>query len=365
MKTINNHLRAFDINRFGENENIKKVIIQSDDWGGIRLPPKPKLTKNLINNFNLNLSPYTKFDTLANSSDLTALMNVLTSVKDHRGKHPIFTFNTVASNPNFKKIRQDNFKNLHVEHFTSTLNRYYPSENVFDVWQQAMNEGLITPQFHGRVHVNAHHWLKALVEGDQKIMVAFNNGFWGIPTENYRSRVGLNLQATYDALHTEELVSHRNSIFRGLEDFKDIFDFYATSFIPNNYVFSEVSLLPILKANGIDTLQGMKYHVEPRFNDSKPRLIRRRNGYYNGFKIQVRNCVFEPSLEKSKSNVVQKCLAQISNSFLLKKPAIISSHRLNYIGSLHQANRDENLCLLEELFRQIVSRWHDVEFHVV
>ena len=46
----------------------------------------------------------------------------------------------------------------------------------------------------------------------------------------------------------------------------------------------------------------------------------------------------------------------------MKKPVIISSHRLNYIGYIDSNNREKNLKLFRELLQQIVKYWPDVEF---
>jgi hypothetical protein len=55
-------------------------------------------------------------------------------------------------------------------------------------------------------------------------------------------------------------------------------------------------------------------------------------------------------------------MKEIEVSFKYKKPAIISSHRVNFIGSIQPDNRDKNLKLLSDLLKQIVIKYPDVEF---
>ena len=74
----------------------------------------------------------------------------------------------------------------------------------------------------------------------------------------------------------------------------------------------------------------------------------------------VRNCFFEPSLTKNFK--VEDTLKEIEISFRWKKPAIICSHRLNYIGYLDKKNRDRNLEYLNNLLNTILVRWPEVEF---
>ena len=52
----------------------------------------------------------------------------------------------------------------------------------------------------------------------------------------------------------------------------------------------------------------------------------------------------------------------IKVAFLLHKPAIISSHRVNYIGSLKESNRKNGLTQLSILLKSILKNWPDVQF---
>jgi len=46
----------------------------------------------------------------------------------------------------------------------------------------------------------------------------------------------------------------------------------------------------------------------------------------------------------------------------MRKPAVVSTHRVNFMGELRAANRDRGLVLLEELLGRMVKHWPDVEF---
>ena len=49
-------------------------------------------------------------------------------------------------------------------------------------------------------------------------------------------------------------------------------------------------------------------------------------------------------------------------AFCFHKPAVISSHRVNYIGALDVANRTRGLQQLRLLLSKILKTWPDVEF---
>ena len=58
----------------------------------------------------------------------------------------------------------------------------------------------------------------------------------------------------------------------------------------------------------------------------------------------------------------ERCLLQVDNAFQNRVPAIISSHRLNYMGGIDPANRERNLVALEQLLKEILEKYPDVVF---
>lgn len=75
----------------------------------------------------------------------------------------------------------------------------------------------------------------------------------------------------------------------------------------------------------------------------------------------TRNIPFEPSKDK-KYNWVSEALKRIEIAFKCGKPAVINTHRVNYIGYLELNNRTQNLYLLKVLLDEIIRKWPDVEF---
>ena len=56
------------------------------------------------------------------------------------------------------------------------------------------------------------------------------------------------------------------------------------------------------------------------------------------------------------------CLKRIDLAFKFRKPAVVSTHRLNYMGYLNPKNRSENLMKLKSLLTKIKKYWPEVEF---
>jgi len=77
--------------------------------------------------------------------------------------------------------------------------------------------------------------------------------------------------------------------------------------------------------------------------------------------IVTRNCGFEPS-DPLHSSWVDSCLKEINIAFKFRKPAVISTHRVNYIGSISEKNAENSYKELNILLSQMVEKWPDIEF---
>jgi hypothetical protein len=77
----------------------------------------------------------------------------------------------------------------------------------------------------------------------------------------------------------------------------------------------------------------------------------------------VRNSLFEPSLfGLGIKDPVGRCLSEMQIAFRLHKPAIITSHRINFVGFIDPSNRDRNLSLLDQVLTAALKRWPNIEF---
>jgi hypothetical protein len=59
---------------------------------------------------------------------------------------------------------------------------------------------------------------------------------------------------------------------------------------------------------------------------------------------------------------VNTCLAQIQAAFISNKPAVIGSHRINYVGFIDEKNRDIGLLNLALLLKKVLKKWPEVQF---
>ena len=360
-KSIKEFIYYNILNIPGWHTNRKIVVIESDDWGSLRMPSR-KIYDHLISKgIRVDKLPYNRFDSLESENDLNSLFEVLSSVKDRQGNYPVFTTNTVVANPDFDKIRDSDFQEYFYEPFTVTLNKYPDHANSFALLKEGISKKLMLPQFHGREHINVSRWMKALKNNTGNTRLAFDLNMYDLSTG-----YAITENSFMDALYFEnenEISLQKNTIIEGTKLFNEIFGFRSESFMAPCYIWSN-QLNFTLSNNGIRTFQGGFYQFEPMGNgEKKSRKRINYTGKTNSYaqKYLIRNVSFEPS-ENNSYNWIGNALSQITSSFFWRKPAIISSHRMNYMGSIDPANRSQNLKQLNTLLKEILKKWSDVEF---
>lgn len=340
----------------GWRTNRHIVVIESDDWGSIRMPSREVYDNLLKEGYRVDLHPYEKYDSLATEDDLTSLFEVLSKFSDRRGRHPIITANCAVANPDFEKIKLSKFSQYYYEPFTTTLKRYNGCEKSFELWLQGIKNKVFMPQFHAREHLNVARWLDVLRNGDADNIFAFKQGMIGIfPKDNHK--IGNIFQVALDNSKYEDQPIEE-IIFEGLDLFEKIFGFKSKTFIAPCYTWSP-KIETVLNEKGVSGLQGMVYQKLPGGN-----YIRHWMGTKNqyGQVYMIRNAFFEPSLRGDNHDEVNECLYRIKCAFRWNKPAIISAHRINFIGAIHEENREKNLKSLSVLLSSILRQWPDVEF---
>jgi hypothetical protein len=356
IKALARNLRNFP----GWRTSKKFIVFESDDWGSIRMPSINSFNKLEGSGLDLRSASADRYnlnDTIESGQDLGLLFEVLSGFKDASGNSAVFTPITIVANPDFKKIFDSGFQNYFYEPFNVTLSKYYGNDNAFEIWKEGIERKLFLPQMHGREHLNVISWMKALRQNDSKTVRAFNEGFWGFVPDQYPA---VDYQAAFLLASWEDLEYHKSVITDGLTLFKKLFGYKAEYFVPPNGQFNN-SLNRTLSENGITLRSTTLIQSEPLGNGLKRKVY-----HYpgqkddNGITYTIRNCVFEPCAFGM--NWVDRCLSDINTAFRWHKPAIIGTHRVNYIGSLNPHNRDNGLRQLSLLLKSITRIWPEVEF---
>lgn len=339
----------------------KLVVFESDDWGSIRMPDKAARDTLIKHIPEIKNDPYNLYDTLESSYDLNFLFETLQKFKDKNGNHPVITTNTSVANPDFKAIKENDFNNFVYERFDKTIANYYGSV-VNELWKSGIENKFIYPQLHGREHVHALSWLKELRSGNGNLRTAFDNKCFGIPYKIEQSYQRTNLSAALNFMGLNEEEEFQEKYLRdAVKIFEEYFGFKSNSFIAPAYIWSEKHE-EILSQLGVKSFQGIGYQYIPITSSSFSRKFHytsQKNKF--GQYYLVRNAFFEPSLLPNK-DWVDDCLSRINLAFKFNKPAIVGTHRVNFIGSIEENNRDKNLKFFKKLLEMILKRWPDVEF---
>lgn len=347
---------------FGWRTNRHLVVIESDDWGAIRMPSRDVYDEFMRRGIRVDRDAYCRYDGLATKHDLENLFDVLQSVKDKNGHPAVITANTLTANPNFDKIKNSDFRQYFYEPFTATLERDSMHADAWEMWKQGMNADIFRPQCHGREHLYVKKWLQALQTGDKITRTAFDLGTWGLTAIVDPSIKEYYLGAFNSSL-TEDITSFETILTEALDMFETIFGYRSESFIVTTYEWSP-KIEPCLVLNGVKYIQSTISQKIPIGDDESVRI--RYNGFQgtrtsSGLIRLFRNCFFEPST-KPDYDFVGDCLRRIEIAFKWKKAANICAHRVNFIGSIDSANTDRTLPEFKRLLKEIVRRWPDVEF---
>jgi hypothetical protein len=363
LSTITRQIKRNLVNSRGWSPGRRIVVVESDDWGSIRMPSAQAYNSLLSKGVVTEKNRYAKYDTLASADDFSHLYETLRSVSDAKGNHPVITANSIMCNPDFRKIEASGYQQYHYESFRETLKRYYPQADIFSLWQQGINESIFYPQLHGREHINVARWMKGLQDNAPGFREAFAAGTFVVDNKAQLITRSESLAAAFNYETDAERDFVLESVRDAYNQFTETFGFTSKTFIAPNYTWS-TAVERELAALGVQTLQASIVQNSVTGNGLPNKKVKHHMGERNaaGQYITIRNCYFEPSLLNNRNNAVPNCLKDISNAFTWGRPAIITSHRLNFIGALDESNRIQNLALFGELLRKITKLWPDTEF---
>lgn len=341
----------------------KLVAFAVDDYGSVRLDSK-KALKNL-RGASLNVSShFDQLDTVETRQDLDGLFETLESFRDLKGNAPVFTAYALSANPDFQRIRTDG-QAYHYESVRDTFSRLASDqadgyEGAWELWQEGMARNLIRPQFHGREHVSVdllEHKLR-LESADLQVNLA-NNSLAALTPDPALPGVGFTQSF---GIHTRaQLTRHASILTEGLDLFEQVWGFRSTTFTPPAGSIHP-SLYDVAVEGGVRAIH-KPLHVVRNLGDGAMRREVNRSGQQKGDShvSVVRNVVFEPVVNRAYCPV-DHSIAQISAAFRWGKPAVISSHRVNFCGHIEEDNRSRGLGALRKLLAGITERWPDVEF---
>lgn len=338
------------------------VAFAVDDYGSIRVSGASAvehLRKKIVG-FGGYMDEY---DGVETREDLEALFETLSRHVDADGRKALFTAYVLAANPDFNSIRQQ--RTYGYESVAQTFERLAAEkprsyEGTWEVWQQGMSEGLIRPQFHGREHFSVPliEWklrnhspdLEANLEVDSMA------GLSPVP-----EMPGVGFTHAF-GLHDLSLLERQREILAdGLRLFHEVFGFFSTTFTPPALKLHP-ELDSFVSGLGVKSIDKPLFGYQPAGNGRMRRSVNFLTPPRNGrLGKVVRTLSFEPC-SGSKEDPVGHALREMESAFRWRKPVIISSHRVNYVGHISPSNCVRGLGALDQLLGAIKKNWPDVRF---
>jgi len=350
-------------NLIGWRTKRKLVIFSVDDYGNVRLDSKE--ARQLMDDAGVKAqNRFDRLDTLETRRDLEMLYETLRSVRDKNGRFAVFTPFALPCNINFDKVEESGFEKYHYELLPETFQKLSDRQpeayaGAWEMLQQGIEAGLMVPQFHGREHLNLKVFEEMLQKKDPEVITALKNrSYTGISESGYKT---ISQMAAFDFWKFEENDRFEEIIRDGLNRFEQVYGYRSDQFTPPAGREHPV-IHKTLKENGIHYIDTPLIKSEHQ-GDGKYKKVFNYTGKRSreGQCFIVRNVVFEP-IDPRGFDWVDNTMQQIEAAFRWNRPAIISSHRVNYCGHIDPENREKGLSALRELLKRITERWPEVEF---
>lgn len=365
MSRIKESLRRNISNIPGWRTNRKILVIESDDWGSVRIRDKQAYKALKQKGLSVDNIHYDSVESIESNEDLELLFDLLTSFKDKNGKHPIFTSMCIMGNPDFEKIKASEYQKYFFQPLHETLKEFPKSNRVLELWKEGFEQNIFVPEIHGREHINVRRYLKILQshEGKEGLRYALEHhsigptAFNGIKYPNYLGALHPEAKDEIPKLH--EYILEAGKLFQQYMGYQPRVFIAPNAEEPKELEFS-------LKQIGVQFLTRSKKRVYP-LGDGQFAKEWNFIGKKNEFEQLIinRNAFFEPVCfgeQEHISDWVDSCLKEIEIAFRWKKPAVVSSHRVNYVGNIRPENRDKGLTELKRLLTAVLKKWPDVEF---
>ena len=350
-------------NSIGWKTNRKIVVFSVDDYGNVRLN-SAEARKNMDAAGMKIYSRFDALDTLETTQDLEQLFAVLSSVKDKNGRHAVFTPFALPCNIDFEKMEAEDYQNFYFESLPNTYKKLAIQQpeaytGTWDLWKDGIAKGFLRPQFHGREHLNLSIFNDKLKKRDAQLLTALKNkSYTSISDDAYPTMSSMAELDFWDVTENDDL---KPILKEGLQLFEEVYGYKSIYFTPPVFNIHQ-SLFQTIKNNGIQFLDlALLQNEHQGLNVYKKSFNYIGKKTREGLTIMVRNVVFEPTEDRG-IDWVDFTMKQIETAFRWNKPAIISSHRVNFCGHIDKDNRQNGLESLKRLLQEIVKKWPDVEF---
>jgi hypothetical protein len=323
----------------------RAVVLESDDWGFCAWVPDEPAYRALANTpaFRTPAGRVYGRSTLESAADVTKLADVLLSVHGGDGLPPVLQANTVMAAPDFGRVVAPYPPGpLPLVAHPDKPNRWR-RPGLWQAVERAVAAGVWWPELHGLHHVPEHAWLGALRRGDADATQALM----------YQVTVCEAVEASGEYARSEPGETRMRNLAHAVELFQSGFGRAPLSLCPPDYRWDE-ALEHEAERLGIAILQGKAEQMRPLLRVRRKLLPAkwphvRGNRFYTPPRI-----AFEPRGEKDGPLGPTATYARVIEEWEKGRPAVISTHRVNY-AHLEEAWSAQGRAALADLLNRLVA----------
>ena len=301
-------------------------MIESDDWGLCGWSPDEPAWRALAELPAFRSPPGRRYggSTLERAEDVRELARLLAELRGGDGFAPVLQANTVMAGPAFERLTPPAFDVAELPVTESyAASARWRRDGLAAAVDTAIEAGVWWPELHGLHHVPEHAWLTALRRGVDDARRALE----------HHSTICTAVEASgeYDPSEPREL--RRRHIGRAVERFARRFGRPPGSLCPPDYRWDD-ALEADAEALGLTTLQGLAEqsgHPLARLRRLalRHRWPNRRGGrFYLPPRIAFEPGAWEPD---ARGSLVESTRRRVRAAWDRGQPAILSTHRVNYV----------------------------------
>ena len=325
---------------------LRAVVLESDDWGLCAWSPDAQGWRALADQPVFRSPGGRRYagSTLESAEDLRAMSDLLGSFRGGDGFPPVWQANMILAAPDYAKLHPPGFEvaTLPLHEFPNTPSRWARPR----LWEQltlARVAGVWWPELHGLHHLPERAWLNALRRGAPDARRALE----------HQSPVcaGVDGSGEYHPSEPSELRARNLETAVGV--FRRLFGRLPDSICPPDYRWDE-QLERDAERLGVTTIQGKGEQLGPSFARLRRLVLRYRWPHVHGARFYLPpRIAFEPHGQTGPSRVgVEPVHRAARAAWTRGQPAVISTHRVNYVH-LDPAAAEGGRAALRDLLKRL------------
>lgn len=327
---------------------LRAVVLESDDWGLCAWSPDEQGWRALADQPVFRSPGGRRYagSTLERAEDVRQMAALLGEFRGGDGFPPVWQANTILAAPDYAKLLPPAFEadTLPLIELPAAPSRWQRPR----LWEEltlARMAGIWWPELHGLHHLPAHAWLAALRRGDSDARRAFE----------HQSPVCAAVDGSGEYAPAEPAEWRTRDLEIAVARFRQLFGRLPASLCPPDYRWDE-RLERDAERLGVTAFQGKGEQLGHAFPRVRRLLLRYRWPHVQGARFYLPpRIAFEPHGHGAGSRVGAPAAHRAAREAWQRgQPAVISTHRVNYVH-LDAAAADAGRAQLRDLLQRLVG----------